>query len=391
MAATVIKNVRVILEDRVINGGAAVENGIISRIFEGNPDFSAEIVIDGGGLYLSPGFIDTHCHGASGCDYMDGTVMAMETAARTQLAFGATSVVPTALSGTTEQILKFIKNFQVLKSNMRNGPRMPGVHLEGPYFSAAQCGAQDPELIRAPRPEEYKKIIDEAHGEICLWSAAPELEGAMEFGRYCARNHIICSAGHSDAQWSHMETAWMNGFSRVTHLYSACSTVRRIGGYRYLGVVESAFLLKNMIVEIIADGCHIPPELIRMVYENKGADRIVLVTDSMRAAGTDAKTSVLGSLSEGQEVIIEDGVAKMADRKAFAGSVATCDRLVRTARKCGIPLCEAVKMASLTPAYSIGISSATGSIAVGKYADLILFDDEIHVKWCMVGGKTIRH
>ena len=111
----------------------------------------------------------------------------------------------------------------------------------------------------------------------------------------------------------------------------------------------------------------------------------------MRAAGTDAKTSVLGSLSEGQEVIIEDGVAKMADRKAFAGSVATCDRLVRTARKCGIPLCEAVKMASLTPAYSIGISSATGSIAVGKYADLILFDDEIHVKWCMVGGKTIRH
>lgn len=390
MAAIIVKNTRVILEDRVVNGGVAVDNGVISRIFEGVPDFAAETVIDGKGLYLSPGFIDTHCHGAGGCDYMDGTVLAMETAAKTQLRFGATTIVPTALSGTTEEILRFLKHFKLLKSSMQDGPHLPGVHLEGPYFSQAQCGAQNPEIIRNPKPVEYIKIINEADGDICLWSAAPELKGAMEFGRYCSMNGIICSVGHSDADWEHMERARMNGFSRITHLYSACSTLRRIGGYRYLGVVESSFLLKDVMVEVIADGCHIPPELIRLVYENKGADRMILVTDSMRAAGTDAKTSVLGSLSGGLDVLIEDGVAKMTDRKAFAGSIATCDRLVRTVYKCGIPLYDAVKMASLTPARSIGISSVTGSISVGKCADLILFDDDIQVKWRMLGGKIIK-
>ena len=390
MAATIIKNARIILEDSVIDGGVTVENGVIIRIFEGDPAFSAETVIDGRGLYLSPGFIDTHCHGAGGCDYMDGSVSAMETAAKTQLRFGATTIVPTALSGTEEEILNFIKYFKILKANMQNGPHLPGIHLEGPYFNRTQCGAQNPKIIRNPMQEEYTKIIKEAEGDSCLWSAAPELEGAMEFGRYCSMKGIICSAGHSDALWEQMEKARLNGFGRITHLYSACSTIKRIDGYRHLGVVESAFLLKDVIVEIIADGRHIPPELIRLVYEIKGADHVVLVTDSMRAAGTDTYTSVLGSLTGGLEVVIEDGVAKMADRKAFAGSIATCDVLVRTALKCGIPLCDAVKMASLTPAHSIGISSVTGSVSVGKYADLIMFDDDIQVKWCMVSGKIVK-
>ena len=166
------------------------------------------------------------------------------------------------------------------------------------------------------------------------------------------------------------------------------STITRDHGFRRSGVLESAMMLDEMTVELIADGCHIPLELLNMVYRQKGADKIALVTDSMRAAGTDDRESLLGSLKNGQKVLVEDGVAKLPDRSAFAGSVATMDRLVRTALSAGIPLCDAVRMATSTPAKLLGIRNK-GILFPGNDADVVLFDSNIAVSGVWVGGDLL--
>lgn len=386
-----ITNARCIFPDGIKEKTVVVKDG---QIFDFPDDICPPpeaVVVDAQGKYLSPGFIDTHTHGAGGCDYMDGSCEAMITAAKTQLKHGATTIVPTPLAAAQEEILHTLRVYQTVKQSMKDGPHLAGLHLEGPYFAMSQRGAQPPQYIRVPKAEEYMEIMELAAGDIRIWSLAPELDGAMELIKVCQRSGIRTSVGHSDAAYETVQQAYELGCKRITHLYSACSTITRVNGYRRLGVVESAFLLKDMYVELIADGCHLPPALIRLVYDAKGADRICLVTDSMRAAGTDATTSVLGSLQNGTEIIIEDGVAKMPSRECFAGSIATCDRLVRVAwKQAKIPLHEAVKMAATTPAASVGLADKTGSIALGKAADLILFDEDINVSWHMVGGNIIE-
>lgn len=390
MSKILIKNASCILPDSIRRRDVLVSDGKIADFPQQFDEKNADQVVDAAGRYLSPGFIDTHTHGAGGCDYMDGTSEAIVTAARMELKHGATTVVPTMLSSSYEEMADTICHYKDAKKNLVNGPHLAGMHMEGPYFSANQCGAQNPKYIRAPDPEEYRKLIELAGGDIILWSLAPELDGAMDMIRYCSNQGIRTSAAHSDAVYEEVCEAYALGCKRITHLYSACSTIVRVNGFRKLGIVESAFTLKDMCVELIADGCHLPPELIRMVYDAKGPDKICLITDSMRAAGTDAETSILGGLKHGVEIVIEDGVAKMPGKLSFAGSIATCDRLVRVAcHEARIPLYDAVKMAATTPANSIGIGERTGSIELGKDADLLLFDDDINISWYMVGGEII--
>jgi N-acetylglucosamine-6-phosphate deacetylase len=214
----------------------------------------------------------------------------------------------------------------------QDGPELLGLHLEGPYFSMEQRGAQDPRFIKNPDREEYMKILDYS-GDIIRWTVAPELEGALEMGRELKSRGVLPSIGHSNAIYEDVQRAFENGFTHVTHLYSGMSMVRRINAYRYAGVVESAFLIDDMTVEIIADGKHLPQSLLKLIYKIKGPDRICLVTDSMRAAGMPDGEYILGSLRTDQKVVVEDGVAKLPDRSAFAGSVATADRLVKTKDK----------------------------------------------------------
>src|SRR5690606_13242978 len=181
-----------------------------------------------------------------------------------------------------------------------------------------------------------------------------------------------------------------SGYSLATHLYSGMSGVSRRNAFRYAGVIESAFIIDAMDVEIIADGVHLPAPLLKLIYKIKGPDRIALITDSMRGAGMPPGDSVLGNIDTGLKVIIENGVAKLPDRTAFAGSVATADRLVRNMiRMADIPLVEAVRMMTLTPARIMGVDSTKGSIAIGKDADLIFFDDSINVDTTFVKGKII--
>jgi N-acetylglucosamine-6-phosphate deacetylase len=239
------------------------------------------------------------------------------------------------------------------------------MHLEGPYFSINQRGAQDPKYIRDPDPAEYKEILQN-YPSIKRWSAAPELKGAIEFGKYVKSKNVLVALAHTDAVYEEVLEAFQNGYSLATHFYSAMSGVTRRNAFRFAGVIESAYLLDEMDVEIIADGVHLPAPLLQLIYKIKGPGRTALITDAMRAAGMPEGESILGGLKNGTRVIVEDGVAKLPDRTAFAGSVATADRLVRTMIDiAGISLTDTIQMITETPARIMGIHDNKGSLQVG--------------------------
>lgn len=384
-----IKNGRIITSQRIIENGSLLLKGdkIIKISEEPISDF-ADQTIDAEGLYISPGFIDIHVHGGGGSDFMDGAVSDFIKIAETHLQYGTTTMVPTTLTAQREDLVHTLEIYrQSLKKNKR-GSRFIGMHIEGPYFSMNQRGAQDPRFIRNPDPEEYQKIIEKYGKLIARWDAAPELNGAMEFGRYLREHSILAAIAHTDAVYEEVVKGFENGYTLATHFYSSMSGVTRRNAFRYAGVVESVYLMDEIDVEIIADGVHLPVPLLQLIYKVKGTDRIALITDAMRAAGTDAKKSILGSKSDGLPVIIEGGVAKLPDRTSFAGSVATTDRLVRTMTlKAGIPLVESIRMMSLTPAGIMGVDYRIGSIAEGKEADLVLLDEQLRVKSVFLKGE----
>lgn len=379
-----------IITDRVLEGRKLwIEDGRIVAIT--TRDCPGARVIDAGGAYIAPGFIDIHTHGAGGYDFMDGTVEAVSKAASMHMSHGTTTLLPTTLSYGMDSIEAAVRHAREAGADP-DLPNIPGVHLEGPYFSLKQAGAQDPAYITPPVKADYEGITKRAEGFIKRWSFAPELEGANEFCEYLTEHGISPSIGHSDAEYADVLAVYEKGCRMVTHLYSGMSTIVRKNAYRVLGVVESAYLLDDMAVEVIADGCHLPVELLRLIYKSKGADKICLVTDSMRGAGMPDGPSVLGREQDGIPCVIEDGVAKLTDRSAFAGSTATFDRLVRVMYKdAGLPIEECMKMASTTPSRMIGFSECKGRLQEGYDADIVVFDEDIQVKMVFVKkGDMVR-
>ncbi len=384
---TRIKNGRVILRDGVADVYVYMTDGLITAVTADELPFDEEI--DAAGRYVSPGFVEIHTHGGGGADFLDGTVEAFRTAAELHARHGVTTLVPTATSGELEATFALNDAFEEARANNPNGADMPGLHLEGPYFAYGQRGAQDPRHLRNPQPEEYLQILDRCP-RILRWSVAPELPGALELGAELKKRGILAAIGHSDAGYAEVEAAWNNGYTHVTHLYSGMSVLHRRNAYRYVGVLESAYLIDDMTVEIIADGCHLPAELLKFVYKFKGPEKTALITDSMRGAGMPDGPSMLGHWRDGLETIIEDGVAKLPDRTSFAGSVATFDRLVRNMLNMAqVPLTDVITMACRTPAKIMGFTDR-GEIAPGLRADVILFDEDIHVSHVIVGGRTIH-
>ena len=387
MNQLIIKSGAIILPSGLWSGYITAANGKITAITK-EPPFVRGEFIDASGLYVSPGFIDIHTHGGGGYDFMDGDAHCIIEAAMAHMRHGTTTIVPTSVAGAPEGIYAFIDNFRKAQRELTGGPCLLGVHLEGPYFSKAQAGAQDPRYIKDPDPDEYKSIVEHGKGAIVRWSSAPERVGALEMGDYLQSKGILPAIAHSDAEYSEIIEARNHHYSLVTHLYSGMSTIVRKGGYRHPGVIESAYIIDDLDVEAIADGHHLPIELLGLIYKSKGPHRIALVTDSMRAAGMPPGEYILGSVKDGQKVIVEGGVAKLFDRSAFAGSVATADRLVRVMHtQVGVDIVNAVKMITATPARILGINNKKGSIAVNMDCDLVLFNDNIDVSTVITGGK----
>ena len=389
---TLFKNANIVLPDKVISGDVLTENGKIVKI--GMLEGEADEIIELSGEFLCPGFVDIHNHGGAGYEFIDATEEAYLGALRTHLTGGTTTIVPTFSSYPLSVILKAVDVFNGLKkreAEISGIPHLAGLHMEGPNFAAAQAGAQDPSIIHPPQKEEYEAILS-ATPYVKRWSVAPELPGALEFGKYLSERGINASVGHSDANTDTTLEAVKYGYDTVTHVYSGCSLVHRNGAFREGGVVEGAFLADELTVEIIADGAHLPKELLKLIYKIKGPDKIVMVTDCIRPGGAffPDGTVLPYDKEKGIDITIERGVALLPGGKAFAGSLATTSHLVRImVNLAEIPLYEVCRMMSLNPAKVIKMDDKIGSIEIGKNADFTILDKNLQVSKVVLAGKIV--
>ncbi len=384
---TKVINADIVLCDRVIENGECIyEDGIIVSVGTNLP--KCENVIDAEGGYLIPGFVDIHCHCGIGRSFMGGDVSDFKAISDFHLSHGTTTLVATTCTSDDEETAAMLETCgEYMK--YAESPTVAGVFMEGPWLNPTQCGAQAVSCMKKPSVEEIR-VLKAKYPHILRVGAAPELEGGMEFGMACAELGIVASVAHSDAAFKDIEEAVKNGYTVMTHLYSGMKLTERVNAYRVAGAVEAGLYFDELYTEVIADGKHLPPELLRLIYKCKGEDRICLVTDASRGAGLPDGSVTTGiSRADKDPIIIEDGVAKMPDRKSFAGSTATADRLYRTmASVVGYDLVALSKMASLTPSRAMGFNDR-GEIAEGKRADMLILDRELEIKKIIFGGKEI--
>ncbi len=366
----------------ICNQSVYISDGKIVAVTEDNLPFDKEL--DASECYITPGFIDIHTHGCGGFDYTHDGEAGIFQGTEYALKHGTTALLPTICAAPYDTIRRGLTGIRDSAAKAR--AHILGANIEGPYFAPEMCGAQDPSCITEPIAQDYKALCDEFPGLIRIWSYAPERDKNGEFCAYITSRGIIPSAGHSAAQYSDMLTGMEKGLKSVTHLFSCTSTIVREKGFRKLGIIETAFLHKELFCEAIADGKHLPPELLRMIYQIKGHEKVCLITDSLAPAGTDKKEFFFN----GENCIIEDGIVKLPDRSAFAGSVATGDMLLKTAvEDANIPLAHAVAMLTATPASLIGQANK-GSIRPGMDADILFISKSLAVKKVILHGEELQ-
>lgn len=379
-----IINGRILTPQGWLEGGSViVEDGKIAEVSNNNFAIEGAEIIDAKGCDIVPGGIEMHVHGGGGRDFMEGDEEAFRVAIDAHMQYGTTSIFPTLSSSTVPMIEKACETCTKLMAEP-NSPIL-GLHLEGPYFNPKQAGAQIPEWIKAPVKEEYEYLLEKWP---CLkrWDEAPELEGSHEFIKCCCKHGVLPSIGHTRAKYEEVAAANELGMTHATHFYNAMPVVYKNREFKETGTVESIFALENMTVEMIADGIHVPPVMLRMIYQIKGVERTALITDALACAASKDDTAF------DPRVVLEDGVCKLADRSALAGSIATMDRLVRTCvQQAGIPMEDACRMISETPAKIMGVYDRKGSLEKGKDADIIFFDKDQELTFVMQMGRIVRN
>lgn len=367
---------------KIFGGYVYFENGkIISVTDSALLPCDRKICAEG---YLMPGFVDSHTHGAAGFDFTSCTAEEAVRAVDYHAAHGTTTIFPTTLAADFKRTVNALTALRNARRSGKAKANIAGAHIEGPYFSPRMAGAQNPEYLTDPVKADYRAVLNEFGGFIKKWSYAPERDKGGAFCKYLTEHGVFASAGHTEAAFQEMQIAFQNGLRGVTHLYSCTSTITREKGFRRLGVTECAYYYKDLFAELIADGRHVPPELISLVFRLKGSRHVMLVTDSLSVTGSGETEGVLNGVA----YCVEDGVAKLRDRSAFAGSVATMDRLLRECVQAGVPLAEAVRAASETPARAYRLKGK-GRIAAGCAADLVLLDGDLTVKNVWVNGNEI--
>lgn len=380
---TQIVNGKIFTPQGWVNDGSVVyENGKILEVRNCSRVVDGADVIDAKGMIVAPGGVDMHVHGAGGHDFMECDETAFRAAIKAHMEHGTTSIFPTLASSTVPMIEAAAETCTKLM-NEHDSPVL-GLHLEGHYFNKKKAGGQIPENIKDPDSNEYIHIVENTN---CIrrWDASPELPGAMEFGRYITSKGIVAGVAHTEADYDVISRAVEAGYRHVTHFYNAMTICHNVREYKHEGTVESVYLMDDMSVEIIADGIHVPGTIMRLVHKIKGVERIALVTDAM------ACTASTSDKAFDPRVIIEDGVCKLSDRSALAGSIATMDRLIRSiVRVAELPVEDALRMASETPSRIMGVYDRKGSIQRGKDADFIILDDDINLHGVIAMGKRIK-
>lgn len=383
-----LKNAKVVFPDKIRDCVVVTDNGRIIDICNTFDSTENAAVIDCKGLYLSAGFVDIHVHGGGHKSAMSDNYTDIVKLAEAHLKYGTTSIVPTTLAAPVSKLKEAVLAVKKAseKSNVAN---ILGVHLEGPYISQKYRGAQSPENIlnvNENSPEELFELWD----KILIMGAAPECDGVLSLGDKLKERGIVASVAHSAATFEQVEAAVQHGFSDVTHIYNACSSCFKTGLFRNAGVVEAGLYMNELTTQVIADLKHLPQGLLKLIYKCKGDSLMYLITDGLEFSAADIKENTVYTQENGVEVIYEDGVMKLADRSALAGSAVTLSDCVRNMHKCiGIPLYSAVKLATLTPAAVCGYGNKKGKIEKGFDADLIMFDGDINIKSVITNGNII--
>ena len=389
---TRLENVTLVTPSRLFPGSAIdVENDKIVAVHTSTPaPLEGGKVIDYKGAYAMPGFVDIHIHGGGDVDFCTGTPEEIKAGCEAHAQYGTTTILPTTVTAPFERILSAIKNIRAA-AEMVTDCTIAGCHLEGPFFSPAQAGAQDPATLLEPNVEMLDAFCEAWPGGIKVMGAAPELKGGINFGNELKKRGILATIAHSDANYNTCVEALKNGYSDITHIYSGCSIVHRENAFRIGGVVEAGLVEDDFTVQMIADGCHLPPELLRLIFKCKGPDKISMITDALAFAAAGHPEGATTHGGNGDVYVLEDGVMKLENRQAFAGSVATTDRLVRNmVNLAGVSLCDAVTMMTRTPARVVGLDDHKGSIQVGYDADIVIMDQDLQVQSVMAMGKFIR-
>ena len=328
-------------------------------------------LIDAKGMYIVPGFVCMHAHGGGGHDFTECTEEAFRTAVKAHQRHGATSIFPTLSSSPFSEIRKAVSICEKLMKE-KDSPVL-GLHVEGPYLNPKMAGGQFSGKVKNPDKEEYTSLLDETN---CI--------KRWEFASYLRSKGIVAAISHTEAEYDGIKAAYEAGYTHAAHFYNAMPGFHKRREYKYEGTVESVYLTDGMTIELIADGIHLPSTILRLAYKLKGVSHTCLVTDALAYAAAE------GVEITDPNVIIEDGVCKMADRSSLAGSIATMDVLVRTMVKAGIPLGDAINMVSETPARIMGVDDRKGTLQKDKDADLLVLDRDLNIRAAWAMGNLIE-
>jgi len=382
----IIINGTIITPFHLISGkGIIVEEGKIIEMVNKEELSTATLtgaeVIEGKDKYIAPGYIDIHVHGGGGSDVMDGDYEAINQIAITHSHFGTTSFLPTTMTMSKDKIIRSLRSICEAVKKGTAGAEILGIHMEGPYINPEKKGAQKEEDIKKISIEEFLEFNQASGNLIRLVTIAPEMPGAIGLIKYLYKQGIIASAGHTNATYAQVQAGIQAGLSHVTHTFNAMRELH----HREPGVVGAALISPELTVEVIADGIHIHPVVIKILIKAREGEKIVLITDAMKAAGLKEGTYDLG----GQEVTVNKGQARLKDG-TLAGSVLTMDKAVKNmVSKVGVPLPKAIQMASFNPARSIGIDDKKGSLEPGKDADIVILNKNLETELTIVAGKIV--
>ena len=382
MKELLLKNAKIVLKDRVIEGDILTADGIIRDIIDKKSPVKAETLevensIDLDGKYVVPGFIDVHIHGSNGADAMDGTVEALKTISSYIATKGTTKFLATTLTSSKEELINVLKIAADLQDKEIDGATIFGVHMEGPYFDIEYKGAQNEKYMKPATEKEIKDYLDVKPGLVKMMSLSPHTEQSIETVKFLRENGVIVSVGHSAAKFNDVMKAVDAGLSHSTHTFNGMRGIN----HREPGVAGAVLISDKINAEVIFDKIHIHPEIVRLMIKAKGTDKVVCITDAMAATGLPNGDYKLGEL----DVYVKDGEARLKSNDSLAGSVLTMDKAFKHVIELGYPIYEAVKLTSTNAAIEFGLNA--GAIEVGKEADFTVLDDSYNVDMTIVNGN----